>query len=262
MPNTTAQQIIAYSKELRLPALRGQFAQLATRAAEQRLSYEDFLLQLLEQEYQLRLENRRKAQLRQAGFPQMKTLLDLSVKDLPAEAAAKLPLLERLDFISSGQNVILAGNPGTGKTHLATALGIKACQQGYRVLFTSVSRLLTQIRESRSEKMLRTLEARFEKYDLVICDEFGYISFDKEGAELLFTHLSLRAGRKATIITTNLSFDRWKEIFHDPVLTAAMVDRLTHKAYMINMNGSSYRMKETKQWLQGQNPVKLPADTA
>jgi len=88
------------------------------------------------------------------------------------------------------------------------------------------------------------------------------VHFDKEGAELLFTHLSLRAGRKATIITTNLSFDRWKEIFHDPVLAAAMVDRLTHKAYIINMNGSSYRMKETKQWLQGQNSVKPQADTA
>ena len=88
-----------------------------------------------------------------------------------------------------------------------------------------------------------------EKYDLVICDEFGYISFDKEGAELLFTHLSLRTGKKSTIVTTNLSFDRWSEIFGDPVLTAAMVDRLTHKAYIINMNGMSFRAKETKEWL-------------
>ena len=97
--------------------------------------------------------------------------------------------------------------------------------------------------------MLRMLENRFEKYDLVICDEFGYISFDKEASELLFTHLSLRAGRKSTIITTNLSFERWSELFGDPVITAAMVDRLTHKAYLINMNGNSYRVKETKQWL-------------
>ena len=105
------------------------------------------------------------------------------------------------------------------------------------MFFTTVPRLITQIRESRSQKTLRTLESRFEKFDLVICDEFGYISFDKEGAEMLFSHLSLRAGRKATIITTNLSFDRWSEIFGDPVLTAAMVDRLTHKAHIINMNG-------------------------
>jgi len=91
---------------------------------------------------------------------------------------------------------------------------------------------------------------RFKKYDLVICDEFGYISFDKAGAEMLFTHLSLRAGLKSTIITTNLSFDRWSEIFRDPILTAAMVDRLTHKSYMVNMNGSSYRIKETKELIE------------
>ena len=121
--------------------------------------------------------------------------------------------------------------------------------EDYRVFFTSVPRLITKIRESRSQKTLRTLEGRFEKFDLVICDEFGYISFDKEGAEMLFSHLSLRAGRKSTIITTNLSFDRWSEIFGDPVLTAAMVDRLTHKAHIINMNGMSYRVKETKKWL-------------
>ena len=106
------------------------------------------------------------------------------------------------------------------------------------------------MKESRSQQTLRVFQNKFEKYDLVICDEFGYISFDKEGAELLFTNLSLRAGRKATIITTNLSFDRWQELFGDPVLTAAMVDRLTYKAYIVNMTGNSYRLKETEEWIQ------------
>jgi DNA replication protein DnaC len=142
--------------------------------------------------------------------------------------------------------VVLAGNPGTGKTHIATGLGIKACQHNYKVLFTTVPRLITQLRESHSEHTLRQVEHRFEKYDLVICDEFGYVSFDKQGAEMLFTHLSLRAWRKSTIITTNLSFDRWSELFGDPVLTSALVDRLTHKAYIINMNGESFRLRETK----------------
>ena len=96
---------------------------------------------------------------------------------------------------------------------------------------------------------IRKLESKFEKYDLVICDEFGYVSFDKEGSELLFNHLSLRAGRKSTIITTNLGFDRWEEIFGDPVLTAALVDRLTHKAHLVNMNGESYRLRETRKLL-------------
>jgi len=171
---------------------------------------------------------------------------------LPSGAQEKLPILERLDFIKAAQNVILAGNPGTGKTHIAIGLGLKACLQGFKVLFTTVHRLLTQLRESHSELSLRKLEIKFEKYDLVICDEFGYVSFDKKGAELLFNHLSLRTGRKSTIITTNLGFDHWEEIFGDPVLTAALVDRLTHKAHLVNMNGESYRLKETKKMLKGQ----------
>ena len=240
------QQVDKFSRALRLPAFRKEYLQQASQATTENIPYEEYLLRLMEREYITREENRRKVQIRQAGFPQYKYLHDLKREDLPSEAAAKLPLLERLDFIKDGQNIILSGNPGTGKTHLATGLGIKACQEGHKVLFTTVSRLLTQVRESRSQKMLRVLESRFEKFDLVICDEFGYISFDKEGAELLFNHLSLRCGRKSTIITTNLSFDRWSEIFGDTVLTAAMVDRLTHRSIMINMNGKSFRVKETK----------------
>ena len=129
-------------------------------------------------------------------------------------------------------------------------LQIKACQQDFTVLFTSVPVLLTQIREAKSAKTLRALQLRFEKYDLVICDEFGYVSCDKEGGELLFNHLSLRAGKKATIITTNLAFNRWNEIIKDKVLVAAMVDRLTHKAYLVNMTGLSYRLKETQKMRQ------------
>ena len=124
---------------------------------------------------------------------------------------------------------------------------------GYKVLFATVPLLINQLKESRSEKTLIRLESIFEKYDLVIADELGYISFDKEGSELLFTHLSLRAGRKSTIITTNLSFERWDEIFSDSVMTAAMIDRLTHKSYILNMNGNSYRLKETREWLTKQN---------
>jgi len=244
------QQIDELSRTLHLPAFRREYEQLSSQAGAENMPYEVFLLRLMELESQTREENRRKSQIRQAGFVQYKYLHDLCREDLQTDAATKLPQLEKLDFIRSGQNLILSGNPGTGKTHLATALGLKACQEGYKVLFTSVSRLLTQIRESRSQKTLRTLENRFEKFDLVICDEFGYVSFDKEGAEMLFSHLSLRCGRKSTIITTNLSFERWNEIFGDTVLTAAMVDRLTHRALMVNMSGKSFRVKETKLMLE------------
>jgi DNA replication protein DnaC len=248
MDKNLTQDITVYTKELRLPTLQKNYETAATEAARENLSFEQYLHGLLLLEFEVRAANRKKAQIRQAGFPQLKYLQDLSREDLPKEAQERLPLLERLEFIRTGRNLIFAGNPGTGKTHLALGLGIKACLEGFRVLFTTVPRMLTQIRESRSDKTLTLLEHRFEKYDLVICDEFGYISYDKEGAELLFNHLSLRAGSKSTIITTNLSFDRWPEIFGDPTLTAAMVDRLTHRAYLINMNGKSYRVKETRKW--------------
>ena len=241
------ENIITYSKELRLPAIRRYYKEYAQEAARAHLDYEVFLLNLMEKEYEMRQENRKKGLIRRAEFPSRMYLNELKRELLPEDARNKLPVLERLDFIEEGQNIVLAGNPGTGKTHLAVGLGIKACIAGYKVLFTTVHRMLTQLRESQSERTLRQVETKFEKYDLVICDEFGYISFDKQGSELLFNHLSLRTGRKSTIITTNLSFDRWQEIFGDPVLTAALVDRLTHKAYLINMNGESYRLRETRQ---------------
>ena len=247
--DTINRQITAYSKELRLPVFRRDYKELATEAARQGLDYEAYLVMLMEREYELRLENRKKAQIRNARFPSKMYLSDLERDQLPPGAREKLPLLERLDFIPAAQNVILSGNPGTGKTHIAIGLGLKACMQGYKVLFTTVHRLLTQLRESHSGRTLKQLEAQFEKYDLVICDEFGYVSFDKQGSELLFNHLSLRTGRKSTIITTNLGFDRWEEIFGDPVLTAALVDRVTHKAYLVNMSGDSYRLKETEKMM-------------
>lgn len=243
-------EITRYSKELRLPVFRNEFEQVAQDAAKEGADYETYLLRLMEREYDTRLENRKKAQIRLAGFPAKLYLHDLKRDLLPVDAAEKLTMLERLDFVACGRNIILAGNPGTGKTHIATGLGLKACLQGYKVYFTTVHGLLTQLRESHAQRTLRQMELRFEKYDLVICDEFGYISFDKQGSELLFNHLSLRTGRKSTIITTNLGFDRWEEIFGDAVLTAALVDRLTHKAHLVNMNGESFRLRETKEMMK------------
>jgi len=245
-------QIKEITKYVRLPGVRRYLADEVKEANMKDLSYEDFLYSLLLKEYDLRVENSKKNRIRLAGFPYRKYLEELSIADLPPDARKRFKILKSLDFIENGQNVILAGSPGTGKTHLAIALGIKACMAGYRVLFATIPLLINQLKESRSEKILRRLESNFEKYDLVIADELGYISFDKEGSELLFTHLSLRAGRRSTIITTNLSFERWDEIFSNSVMTAAMIDRLTHKSYILNMNGNSYRLKETKEWLAKQ----------
>jgi DNA replication protein DnaC len=238
-------RIKALTREIGLPGIRSNFSILADESHASKSSYQEYLLQLLEMEYESRLKSRKASRIRQADFPYKKHLEDLQRKELPEDAYLKLPELETLEFIKTGRNIVFAGNPGTGKTHLAIGIGIKACIDDFKVLFTTVPRLLTQIKECRSEKTLRQLENRFQKYDLVICDEFGYISFDKEGAELLFSHLSLRAGLKSTIITTNLPFNKWDEIFGDKVLTTALVDRLTHKAHIVNMNGKSYRTKET-----------------
>ena len=166
-------QITRYSKELKLPVFRNEFEQIAQDAAKEQADYETFLLRLMEREYDTRLENRKKAQIRLAGFSAKLYLHNLKRDLLPVDAAAKLTMLERLDFVASGQNIILAGNPGTGKTHIAIGLGLKACLQGYRVYFTTIHGLLTQLRESHAQRTLRQMELRFEKYDLVICDEFG-----------------------------------------------------------------------------------------
>jgi DNA replication protein DnaC len=247
------EKIDTLSKELKLPKIRQDFEEIIKESIQIDASYEEFLAQLLQTELDARQESAKYNRIRRADFPYKKYLEDLSLMDLSQDAQKKkLKLLKNLDFIKEGRNVILAGNAGTGKTHISIGLGIQACMEGYRVWFTTIPLLINQIKECRSQRTLRAFQNRFEKYDLVIADEMGYISFDKEGAELLFTHLSLRANQKATIITTNLSFERWGEIFQDPVMTAAMIDRLTHQAYIVNMIGDSYRMKETEKWLEAQ----------
>jgi DNA replication protein DnaC len=154
-----------------------------------------------------------------------------------------------LSFIDQGRNIILVGNPGVGKTHTAIGLGIKACMERKSVLFITVPNLITELKENMTLNQLTNYKKKFINYDLVILDELGYISFDKQGSELLFNLLSMRSEQKSIIITTNLAFSRWQEIFHDPALTAAMVDRLTYKAYVINITGDSYRLRVTKEWL-------------
>ncbi|MBS4024706.1 MAG: IS21-like element helper ATPase IstB [Clostridia bacterium] len=239
--------------ELKIPGIRQGLTAKIADAYKANSSYEELLRDLLMEACDVRKENGRKNRIRNANFPYKKYLEDLVWEYLPEQAQNKLKELKTLKFIEEARNVIFAGNPGTGKSHMAIGLGILACNMGYKVYFGTVPLLVNELKECRSEKRLRQFEMKFEKYQLVIVDELGYISFDKEGSELLFSYLSLRAERKSTIITTNLSFDRWNEIFKDPVLTAAMIDRLTHKAHVINMNGNSYRVKETQEWLASQN---------
>lgn len=242
--------IYEYADYLKLSTFKDDIDAEIKSASEIDSSYEEVIYKLLQKEYDYRQEQVRKNRIRIANFPYKRYLEELDINELPTDAQNKLGILSTLDFIEKGQNVILAGNCGTGKTHISIGLGIKACLCGYKVFFVTVPLFITQLKELRSTKSLRAFQGKLEKYDLVILDEFGYISSDKEGAELLFTNLSIRTGRKSTIITTNLSFDRWGEVFTDPVMAAAMTDRITHKSYMVDMNGDSYRMKETKKWLK------------
>ena len=235
------QEIREYCKVLSLRAVDGLFEEML-EGCENPIDYLHGLLQAEVSESESRAIQRR---IKQAGFPYKKYLSDLEVDCLPEDLRKRLPELRTLRFIENGQNIIFTGNPGTGKTHTAIGLGIEACEAGYKVLYTTVPYLVTELKESNDKKKLRTFERRFEKFDLVIADELGYISFDREGVDLLFSNLSLRAMSKSTIITSNLTFNRWDEVFGDAAITSAIVDRLTYKAILIDMEGDSYRLRET-----------------
>ncbi len=235
------EEIKEYCKLLKLSGISEHFEEAQEGAGD----YEEYLHRLLRCELDTAEKKAVERRIRCARFPYRKYLEDLELDCLPLGMKKRLPELMRLDFIEKGQNLILTGNPGTGKTHTAIGLGIKACEAGYRVLYTTIPYLVTELKESSDAKKLRSFEKRFEKYDLVIADELGYISFDREGADLLFTNLSLRASVKSTIITSNLTFERWDEVFGDAAITSALVDRLTYKAILVDMEGDSYRYRET-----------------
>lgn len=235
------EEIKEYCRILKLKGILAHFEEVMTETTD----YEDFLHRLLT--FELAEKDKRivESRIRNAHFPYKQYLEDIEINCLPKDMQKRLPELATLDFIEKGKNIIMTGNPGTGKTMVSIALGLKACMAGYKVLFTTVPLLVTTLKECNSAKTLRYFENRFEKYDLVIADELGYTSFDREGTDLLFNNLSLRAARKSTIITTNLSFERWVEVFGDPTVTSAMIDRLTYKAILVDMEGDSYRLRET-----------------
>jgi DNA replication protein DnaC len=216
-------------------------------------SYEDFLKIILSNELSVRETNGVNRRIRIAKYPYLKYLHDLKLDVFPIEIANQIRELQSLRFLDEGRNVILVGNPGVGKTHTAIGLGLAANMKMKNVLYITIPNLITELKESMTLNQLTNYKKRFITYDLVILDELGYISFDKQGSELLFNLLSMRNETKSIIITTNLSFNRWEEIFIDPTLTAAMVDRLAHKATVINIKGDSYRIKETKEWLGVKN---------
>ena len=244
------EKIKEYTNSLRLPYLRDNYEEEIAEAKQQNKSYEEFLLELLHKEYERRKNNGIRNKIRAAKFPQKKFLEDFKMSRFSQEQRQLLEKLTSLEFIKNKENVILISNPGMGKTHYATALGMKACMTNLKVLFVSVPNLILELKEAMNNHQITQYKRKFEKYDLVILDELGYVSFDQAGNEILFNLISNRINAGSIIITSNLAFDRWNEIFKDTILTAAIVDRLAHKSYVIDISGESYRIEETIEWLK------------
>jgi DNA replication protein DnaC len=217
------------------------------QAKESGAGYDEFLLDLTTDELQVRAENRLNRRVREAKFPLLKTLEEF---DFSAVDGLDLRLIRELsgcDYIKERRNIVFLGRSGTGKTHLATALGVDACKNNYRTRFISGYALVNELIEARKERDLQRLILRYSRYDLLILDELGYIPFSKEGAELLFQVLAERQEKGSVIITTNLGFADWTQVFGDPVMTAALLDRLTHRAHIVNCQWDSYRLKQSLQ---------------
>ena len=238
-------QIRTFLKRLRLPVVAQNFARLAEEAAANNRTFQDYLCALLEGEVIQRDEHAQKLRLLRARFPVIKSLDNFDFSAIPTANKALILELSRSSFIDRRENVILIGSYGTGKTHLAISLAASACRQGKRVRFYTVAGLINELLEAGSQLKLGKLESVLAKCDLIVLDELGFVPFSKEGAEALFTFCSSRYERGSLIITTNLDFARWKEIFGDDALTGALLDRLTHRCHILEMNGDSYRFKES-----------------
>ena len=245
-----AAEVREFCRVLRLTYIRDNFETITADAARTSQDHLGFLHGLLSGETERRLNNGITRRINEAKFPVKKYLADFDRTKYAPEFERKFAELETLNFISNKENIILIGTPGAGKTHYATALGIAACLRGHSVLFVSIPNLIIELKEAMSNHQITIYRRRFENFDLVVLDELGYISFDKSGSELLFNLLSSRNDKGSIIITTNLTFDRWGDVFGDPTLTGAMVDRLAHKAHILDISREKGgRLEETLAWL-------------
>jgi len=233
-------------KALRLPTIGAECEKVARRAASDGSDHLTYLLQVTELEL---LERERKAaerRLKAARFPSLKSLESFDFAARPSVNKALVAELTRCEFIDRRENVLLVGNPGTGKTHLAIALSAAACARGYRVRFFRVTELVTSLIEARDERSLLALRARLGKLDLLVLDELGYVPASKVGAELLFDVISTAYERTSLMVTTNLPFESWTEVLGSERLTGATLDRLTHRCQIIETKGESYRLRDAK----------------
>jgi DNA replication protein DnaC len=235
----------ALLKRLKLPAVLKFYQELARQAIEANQTYEGYLLALVEAEVQQRDENAHKKRIKTARFPVLKTLDQFDFSAVATLNKAKVLGLAQGDYIERKDNLILMGNSGTGKTHLAVALGICACQSGKNVRFYTAAGLINQLMEYQAALRLSQLERSLSRMDLLIIDEVGYVPFSEKGAQLFFQLVAASYERQSLIMTTNLEFSKWPEVFGSEQLTGALLDRLTHHAEILSMNAESYRFKES-----------------
>ncbi len=237
--NPKSEIIALYAKQLRVPSFT-RYEEVLRQ--QEQLGYEDFLIAMMKLELASRNANQQKRRIKQAGFSNEKTLEEFDFKRLRHIEEAYVHQLASCDFIRNRQNILMIGNPGSGKSHLSIALGLRACQTGFRVKFTTAATLATMLVEAKDTKELLRLEHQLQKAELLIIDELSYLSFNRHQSELLFKVISDRAEKSSVIISTNLEFSRWTELFENTTLTAAMIDRLTFRSHILNMNNPSYRM--------------------
>lgn len=242
--NVIDEQVRLYAKQLKLPSF-AEYDEIL-RQADPSAGFGELLLELMKAETLSRQENQNRRRLKAAGFPYLKTMEEFDCSQLNDTVSPLfLQELATCKFVQDRQNVIMIGNPGRGKTHLSIALGLKACTQGFRVLFKNAATLSTELCEARDLYQLGKLERTLAKADLLILDELSYLSFNRHQSELLFKVISDRSEKSSTIVTTNLPFSRWTELFENTTMVAALIDRLTFKSHVLDMNGDSYRLMAT-----------------
>ena len=233
-------------KQLRLPTFLREYDKVARQCAAESVDYPRYLLRMTELELLDRERRATERRIHQARFPVVKSLDSFHFLAIPSLNKALVLELARCEFLQRRENVLLLGNSGTGKTHLALALGLVACQRGHRVRFTTAAALVHELIEAQDERRLRRYQKQMASYELLIVDELGFVPLSKTGAELLFEVFSQRYERSATLVTSNLPFQEWTEVLGSERLTGALLDRLTHHVHILEMNGESYRLKQSK----------------